>query len=951
MQFRLLGPVQALTGTTPLPLGQPKQRVVLASLLLRRGRFVSRDELLEAVWPEQLPRSAVGSLHVYVHGLRRVLGTERIEARGTAYRIRLDADELDLDRFERLMATARTQLSAGGAPTAAALLAEALGLWRGPALADLGTEALTEARNQLEEQRLVAVELLAEAQLAAGAPEQALSQLGAVIPAHPYRERLRELQVLALYRAGRQQDALDAYQEARTVLVDELGIEPGPRLRELQVAILRHAPELELSAGPPPAAGMPAPGTETAAPLPAPPTRLIGRRREMAEIEALFREHGARLVTLTGPGGTGKTRLALAVAATAADWLSADVAFVELTAATDPALVLPLIAEALELPVEHPLQRSLIDQLRARRMLLVLDNLERLVACAPDLAELLHGCPGLLLLVTSRIPLRLRAEYAYPVGPLVLPPRDAGLKLASESEAVQLLAERARAVDPSLRLTEQSAPAFVRICRRLDGLPLALELAASHLRSASVEAVAAGLEHVLELEGPVDLPARQQTLRATLDWSCEQLDPDAQRLLARLGAFADGFDVEAVEAVCGEGAGAALDLLVQASLLRRTDAGFAMLETVREYAAQRLAAGGEDRDVRAAHARYFLQIAERARQALLSGSDQAAALQQLEAAHDNAREAFEWAAGAGEVELEVGLVCALRQFWMVRGRLAEGRALFERAVADTEEADPGLRAEALLYGGAVVYRQADLVTTRAWWEEALTLLQAAGDEVRTAHCTAELGSVAYSEGDLERAGELYARAAAGFTATGQRARLAILRGNQAQLAADRGDLEAAIHFCEEAISSAREAGDSETVAVCLHNAARLALAAGDADGARPLLAESLAGARELGYSEVLANGVQATAALVLTTGGDPEVVARLQATARHTLTEIGAVAQGPEGESFAHTDRALTELLGSDRLAAIAAAAGEAEFDAVVAEALALLGTDGGAREAAAIPG
>lgn len=938
MQFRLLGPVQAITGITPLSLGQPKQRVVLATLLLRRGHFVSRDELLQAVWGEQLPRSAVGSLHVYVHGLRRVLGAERIEARGEAYRIRLEPDELDLERFERLTATAKAELSSGAAKQAAELLEHALTLWRGPALADLGTEGLAEARGQLEEERLVAVELLAEAHLAAGAPEQALSRLATVIPAHLYRERLRELRILALYRAGRQQDALDAYQEARSTLVEELGIEPGPRLQELQAAVLRQAPELDRPALPPAPVEMP--GATRTAPLPASPTRLIGRYRELEEIETLFAEHGARMVTLTGPGGTGKTRLALAVAESATGRLPADVAFVDLGGTTDPGLVLPLIAEALEVPVEHPLGQSLVHRLRSRRMLLVLDNLERLVACGPDLAELLAGCPGLLLLVTSRVPLRLRAEYEYSVGPLPLPPPGAGLKLASESEAVQLLAERARAVDRNLQLTEQSAPGFVRICRRLDGLPLALELAAGRLRGASVEDVAAGLEHALEIEGPVDLPARQQTLRATLDWSHQQLDSAAQQLLARLGAFQGGFDAEAVEAVCSPGTVPTLGALVEASLLRRTEAGFTMLETVREYAAERLAASGEERQLRARHARYFLETVEQARQALMAGDDQAAALHRMDAIHENVLEAFDWAARSGEVEMEVRLVLALRQFWLVRGRFAEGRAMFERAVSDTADAAPALHAQALLYGAAIVYRQADLVTARAWWEEALVLLQAEGDEMHAAHCAAELGSVAYSEGDLEQAADLYAQAAAGFIAAGERSRLAMVIGNQAQVAADQGNLAQAIQFGDEAVDIAREVGDSETVALNLHNAARLALAGGDADRARRLLAESLAGAVELGYLELLANCIQATGALTLTTGGEPEVAARLQAAARHALNEIGVVVQGLEAESFAQTERALTERLGSERLAEIAAAARDDQLDAITVQARALLEHD-----------
>jgi predicted ATPase/DNA-binding SARP family transcriptional activator len=914
IQFRLLGPVHALSGTTPLSVGQPKQRAVLASLLLHRGRFVSREELLEAVWGERPPPSAVGSLHVYVHGLRQILGPERIEARGEAYRIRLEPDELDLERFERLLATGRAQLAAAEPQLAVELLGEALRLWLGPALADLNPDMLRDERAQLEDRRLDAVELLAEARLEARAPGEALAELSSLIPEHPYRERLRELQILALYRLGRQQDALAAYREARAVLIEQLGIEPGARLRALELAVLSQAPELEPSA----------PATETVdaarAALPAPPTRLIGRGRELAEIVSLFDEAGARLVTLTGSGGSGKTRLALAVAERLATESPTDTGFVDLSGASDHTLVLPLIAQALEVPVQHPLREALASHLRPRRLLLVLDNLEHVLDCAPELAQLLSTAPALRMLTTSRAPLRLRAEYEYPVPPLSLPPRWAALEAVAASEAVQLLLERARAVNPNHRLTATTAPAFERISRRLDGLPLALELAAGRLRSASVEELAAGLDRALELlvEGPVDLPARQRTLRATLAWSYEQLDPDAQRLLARLAAFASSFAVADVEAVCGPGVAELLAGLAQVSLLQHTGTGFSILETVREYAAESLAASGQEHESRARHCRHFLALAEGAREALLAGEDQAGAFQELDAAHDNLREAFAWAAGAGEVELEVRLVCALRQFWLVRGLLAEGRALFERAVADTEAGDPQLRAQVLVYGGALLYRPGDLATARAWWEEALRLLGDGGDRTLTAHCAAELGNVAYSEGELDRAAELYECAATGFTATSDLMRLGSVRNNQAEVAVARGDLAAADSFVSQAIEHARAVGDTEALATGLHTAARLALAVGRPDRARGLLLESLLCGRELGYRELLANCVQAVAELLLGEGGDPERAARLQLAAAAGLEEIGVPAQGMEGESFAVTEQRLSDELGAEHLAAIA---------------------------------
>ncbi|MGN6167428.1 MAG: BTAD domain-containing putative transcriptional regulator, partial [Solirubrobacteraceae bacterium] len=415
MQFQLLGPLQAVGERAPLSLGQPKQRALLAYLLLRRGRFASRDELIEALWGHEPPKSAVGSLHVYVHGLRRLLGAERIQSRGTAYRIQLEPGELDLERFEELVQQSRDAMERAEARRAITALETAMGLWHGLALGGLPPELLAAERSHLAELHLSALELLIDARLAAGDHEQVIAQVSTLIAEHPFRERLREQQILALYRAGRQKDALQAYRQARNTFVEEIGIEPGPRLRDLEGAILRQ--EAELLATPVVARAQTA--------LPASPTRLIGREHELAEVEALFNEDGARLVTLTGPGGTGKTRLALAIAERLAAELPDGARFIDLSATSDPALVVPVIAEELGVEVGPSVVDSLGRQLRPLRTLLVLDNLEQLLPAASALAELLSAAPGLLMLATSRAPLRLRAEYEYRVPPLALPESDA----------------------------------------------------------------------------------------------------------------------------------------------------------------------------------------------------------------------------------------------------------------------------------------------------------------------------------------------------------------------------------------------------------------------------------------------------------------------------------------------------------------------------------------------
>jgi predicted ATPase/DNA-binding SARP family transcriptional activator len=934
MQFRLLGPIQVLGDGAPLSIGAPKQRALLACLLLRRGRFASREELIEALWGERLPQSAVGSLHVYVHGLRRVLGADRIESRGTAYSVRLEAGELDLERFEELIEYAQRSLPEGEAVRAASALEEALGLWEGPALGDLPAEMLATERGHLEELRLAALDLLVEAELALGQHERVIARLATLIAEHPYRERLREHQILALYRAGRQKESLEAYRQAREVLVEELGIEPGPRLRALENAILRQEPSLTPVAS----------ETDTERPpavaLPAPPTRLIGRRRELAEIETLFLKDGARLVTLTGPGGTGKTRLALAVAERLAGQLPGGGRFLDLSAVADPALLLPMIGAELGVPAGQSLVAAIAEQLRPRRFLLVLDNLERLLAEATALSDLLSAAPRLLILVTSRAPLHLRAEHEYPVPPLAPPATEARFDAIAANEAVELLTERARAVNRSCTLTEASAPAFAHICRRLDGLPLALELAASRMRSRSPEAVAAGLDRALELlvEGPRDLPSRQRTLRATLEWSYEQLSDAERRLFGQLAAFAGSFHADDVVSVCGVDARAQFAQLVEVNLVRQLEPGcFTMLQTIREYASEWLMRSGEADAIRARHCQHFLELAERAHEAILAGEDAVLAFEALEQTHDNLREALAWAADAGQVEDQVRLACALRQFWIVRGHLAEGRTFFDRAVAATEGMDRRIRAQALMHGGPFLYRQGELEQARAWWEEALTLLTEEGDAAGAARCAGELGAVAFSEGDLARSAELYARSAEGFAALGDRMRLGIVTSNRAEVAALQGDLDESIRHGEEGVAISRDVDDPDSLALGLHTLARVRQRTGDARQARRLFAECLSRAQSIGYREVIANCVQAAAELSLVDGGPAEQAARLVAVARQALEQIGVRSQGLEEQSFIRTEAELAAQLGYERLQSIEQHAPDVSLESVIEEALALL--------------
>jgi DNA-binding SARP family transcriptional activator len=471
VQFRILGPIEALVDGSPASLGAPKQRALLALLLVSRGRVVSADQLIDGLWGESPPASALQSLQVYVHGLRRALGGERIETAGRGYRALVADEELDLDRFERSLERGRAALEADRPDEAAADLREALALWRGSALSDLPEEARRAAEaERLEELRLTALELRHEAELACGRHDAAVAELETLTAEHPYRERFLRQRLLALYRSGRQAEALEVYRNARRALADDLGLEPSPALQELERAILQQDPSLAAPAVP----------TRSTRPLPVPPTPLVGRRLELAAVSALFRDEGVRLVTLTGPGGTGKTRLALEIAHALEPELRDGALFVGLAAVASPELLVPTIAETLDVREgERPVAEGVTDHLRERRMLLVLDNFEQLLAAAPFVADLLAAAPRLWVLATSRAPLRLAAEHEYPVPPFETP--DAGLPFEAlvQTDSLRLFAARARAVDPGFELDEGSASDVARVCTQLDGLPLAIELAAA----------------------------------------------------------------------------------------------------------------------------------------------------------------------------------------------------------------------------------------------------------------------------------------------------------------------------------------------------------------------------------------------------------------------------------------------------------------------------------------
>src|SRR3954471_8994485 len=484
MEFGILGPLEVRADGRALELGGPKPRALLAMLALHANRPVSAERVAVALWGEDTPPRAVKTVQVYVARLRKALGDpEVLMTTPGGYCLRVRPGELDAERFERQVADGRRALAAGRGEDAAAELREALELWRGPPLAELASAPFAPAEiARLEEQHLAALEVRVEADMAAGRHAELIGELQQLIGKHPWRERLHAQLMLALYRSGRQADALEAYRHAREVFVEQLGIEPGGELHDLHEAILGHDPAIDaptVTLSPPPDGpdGRDARASRPSSPgdrkLPAPPNQLVGRRRELAAIGERLRSNAVRVLTLTGPGGVGKTRLALEAARTVEADFADGAHLVSLAAVQQPEAVPAAIVNTLGIVV---LAGESADQaaerfLSAKHVLLIADNFEHVLAAAPFIGGLLGACPALTVLATSREPLTLHAEERFPVAPLALPDRGTieDLQTLARVDAVALFAARARAHDPDFELGEGNAAAVAEICRRVDG--------------------------------------------------------------------------------------------------------------------------------------------------------------------------------------------------------------------------------------------------------------------------------------------------------------------------------------------------------------------------------------------------------------------------------------------------------------------------------------------------
>ncbi len=593
--------------------------------------------------------------------------------------------------------------------------------------------------------------------------------------------------------------------------------------------------------------------------LPAQRSSFVGREHELAEIRELLTR--ARLLTLTGPGGTGKTRLALRVAADQLDRFDDGVILVDLSTATDPAIVPSKLASSVGVrkdPTEDPVD-TLARYLADRELLLVVDNLEQVVDAASALGRLLDAAPRLSILATSRVPLHLSGEQEYPVEPLSLPDPGGGrdLDALTMCESVLLFVERARAVDPRFQIDEDNGADVAEIVRRVDGLPLAIELAASHVKLLSPQALRSWLERRLPLltGGPRDVPSRQQTLRATIQWSHELLDAEEQRLFARLAVFRGGCTLGFAEAVCAPGLGVpvleGLRSLLDKSLLRQEEAPdhearFRMLETVLEYAAERLAASGELEELRRRHAEQMRDLAEQAEPHLM-GADQLAWMERLEAEHDNVQAALDWAEAGGDVATALRTAAAIWRFWLDRAHLTEARARLERLLAlPGAEARTLARARALGALGSIAYWQYDYEATRGPYEEAVDIARATGEPSSLSRALFDLSFVPIVTGqDLDGAERLLHEALA-QTPDDDRILQAQFWKALGYLRQRRGDPTGGIAPLEQALALHRQAGDRDAAAEDLVGLASFRLLLGDPEPAWALVREAVSLLAELG---------------------------------------------------------------------------------------------------------
>jgi predicted ATPase/DNA-binding SARP family transcriptional activator len=865
VEFRVLGPLVVVDdGGAEVPIKGSRLRSLLALLVLHAGDVVSADRVADELWGDDLPSDATAALQTQVSRLRAALRARGldgyVQTRKPGYVLDVDPDSVDAHRFEAAVRKGRALLEAGEPAAASDVLVAALALWRGDLLADLADEHLAEAEHaRLHELRRLAVEDRADADLAAGRHDAIVGQLQGLVAAEPLRERRTAQLMLALYRSGRQADALRAYQATRDVLREELGIEPGAELRRLELAVLAQDAELDA-----PRPAVERSGVQTgAAPapsphrIPAPLARLIGRDEELARLDALVADH--RLVTLVGPGGVGKTRLAVEVGRRAAAGFADGAAMVELAAVEDPTAVVGAVARAVD--ADEPRDPGtaadlLADLLDESELLVLLDNCEHVIDEVARLVTTLLGrCPRLTILATSRQGFGIPGEVA-----MLLPSLE-------RSAAVALFAERAGAAATGFVVDDGNQPAVEEVCERLDDMPLAIELAASRLRVFSPAQLAAGLDDRFRVVagGARGALPRQQTLRAVVDWSYDLLDDEERRVFERFSVFAGGCTLEAAEAVCGGGSGShdtgdrasdgpgrtgvievadvagVLGRLVDKSLVVATPfedgVRFTMLQTLIQYGRERLA--GTAAEAEGARRRLACWLLDQAREGEAHvGETRLSFALRFGRELDNLRVGLAWAV-ENEPALAVETATRLLWFWFFNDAYVDGFRALSQGLAQHPDLPDDLHVRALNWGGLMAAAVGEVELGDRWGAEAVERARRVGDPVLIGRTACFRAERLVDHGRLDEAAPLFAEARRCLDGTDDIG-LAYLDLREAIAASYAGDAARAYELSVDALERFRRIGDIGLLIASLQCLGECADASGRGDEASAALDEALA---------------------------------------------------------------------------------------------------------------
>jgi predicted ATPase/DNA-binding SARP family transcriptional activator len=873
VKLALLGPlVVSVDDGSEIAISARKQRAVVELLALRVGTVIQPSEIIDALWGEDPPETATNIAKTYVYALRKKLGQKLIETVAGGYRLCVSPDDVDAVRFERLMRSGHDAVEGNDPIRAVECFTEALALWRGEPVIDLADQLKGMAEGvRLAELRRSGEEQLFDTRLRLGEHALLIVDLEAAVNAEPLQERRWAQLMLALYRSGRQSDALHAYERLRLTLGEQLGIEPTPELKALEEAILLQKPELDWK---PPLRVPPAAATkETVGPgrtrgrrhnVPTPLNAFVGRKDEALNITTRLTE--SRLLTLVGPGGAGKTRLAIQVSAQLTDEGPDGVWFVDLASLSDPGLVLQVIADSLGY---HPQAAGLTVEGLAgfigdRQVLVVVDNCEHVIDQAASVIErLLKGAPAAKVLATSREQLSINGEAVWPVQPMDVP-TSADPESADEiwvCDSVQLFLQRAAAVDPLVDLSCE-AVTVGQIVTRLEGLPLAIELAAARIDTLHPADMLSRLEHRLELleSGPQRSTPRQRSLEASIDWSYQLLDACEALVLRRASVFLGSFTIEALQAVTAdvpppdsEGWEPVVRRLGSKSLLSPVkEPGpdrYRLLDSIREFARARLQAssGEEETRVGTAHAGYYLSMGRRAGPAL-SGPDQARWFDTISQEMADIRVALDSLSASPQTsEDALELFGNLGRYWFVRAQPAEALSLAESLLEPDQPEISLPRARALIAGvWASVYQRPLLA--RKWGQEALQMAGALDESALACEASAMLAATSFFAGEPDRAigSEAVARAhehadpeAVGLAHMGQ------------GLALFTVDMAAARQTLQEALDATEQSGDLLVKYVALSDLGEACREEGDLDEAEGFYRSALRVRDELGYNDSL----------------------------------------------------------------------------------------------------